>query len=141
MIKKDKSYGIIPVRKSNESFEVLLVQHHKGHWSMPKGHPEEGETPVDTAKRELFEETGLEVVVLYEAHVFQERYQFKYGALLVDKTVEYYLAEVSGTLKVQQEEVKQASWLSFVEAEKIATFQEARSLLNKVKQVLLDLSN
>lgn len=33
----------------------------KGFWDIPKGHIEQGETPIDCAKRELFEETGYKI--------------------------------------------------------------------------------
>ena len=37
---------------------VLLLQGAKGSWSFPKGHGEVGETAMDTAVRETWEETG-----------------------------------------------------------------------------------
>lgn len=33
-----------------------------GYFDIPKGHIEEGETPLECAKRELFEETGLKIL-------------------------------------------------------------------------------
>lgn len=41
---------------------VLLVRSRKG-WSFPKGHMEPGETPIETARREVFEETGIEAEI------------------------------------------------------------------------------
>lgn len=38
---------------------VLLVQYRDGTWTFPKGHLEPGETPVQTALREVLEETGV----------------------------------------------------------------------------------
>ncbi len=45
--------------------KVLLIKRGKapyaGRWSLPGGSVEEGETPAAAAKRELFEETGLDI--------------------------------------------------------------------------------
>lgn len=39
--------------------QIVLVRHReRASWEVPGGHREAGETPVDTANRELFEETG-----------------------------------------------------------------------------------
>ncbi len=47
--------------------QVLLVQRGKpprqGTWSLPGGRQEWGETVAETARREVFEETGLEIEV------------------------------------------------------------------------------
>jgi len=55
----------IGVMIQNEKGEVLLGlrqgSHGAGEWSFPGGHLEFGEIPFETAKREVKEETGLEV--------------------------------------------------------------------------------
>ena len=38
---------------------VLLVSQHGTSWSLPKGHLEEGETPLEAALREIHEESGV----------------------------------------------------------------------------------
>jgi predicted NUDIX family NTP pyrophosphohydrolase len=63
------SNGILLFRFRNKRLEVMLVhpggpiwsKKDYGVWSIPKGLPEEHETPLDTAKREFKEETGFEV--------------------------------------------------------------------------------
>lgn len=55
----------IGVMLQNEKGEVLLGLRHGSHgageWSFPGGHLEWGETVFETAKREVKEETGLEI--------------------------------------------------------------------------------
>ncbi|MDX2107647.1 MAG: NUDIX domain-containing protein [Candidatus Melainabacteria bacterium] len=61
-----ESAGILLYRTASQGLEVLLV-HPSGNynkhapWGIPKGLPEEGESLEDAARRETFEETGIEV--------------------------------------------------------------------------------
>lgn len=60
----EKSCGAIVYRKHHGNTEILLARNIKsGHWSFPKGHMEEGETEEETARREIKEETGLDVLL------------------------------------------------------------------------------
>ena len=43
----------------NEYKEVVIVNQNHDSWSLPKGHVEDNETILETAKREIYEETGL----------------------------------------------------------------------------------
>ena len=56
--------GVVVLRR-RESWEVLLVRRAKaparGMWSLPGGGVEVGETIAEAARREVWEETGLEV--------------------------------------------------------------------------------
>ena len=58
-LKKEKACGCIII----ENGQVLLIQQTEGHWGFPKGHVEEGETELETAIREVKEETNLDVEV------------------------------------------------------------------------------
>ncbi len=61
------SAGVLLYRKLKDKVEVLLVHpggpfwkgKDKGAWSIPKGEIEEGENPLEAAKREFQEETGF----------------------------------------------------------------------------------
>lgn len=60
----EKSCGALVYRKYHGNTEILLIKHlNSGHWSFPKGHVEEGETEVETAIREIKEETGIDVMI------------------------------------------------------------------------------
>jgi 8-oxo-dGTP pyrophosphatase MutT (NUDIX family) len=52
---------------------TLLIKHRKlGKWLQPGGHIEPNETPVEAAKREALEETGLEIAILTEENIWIE---------------------------------------------------------------------
>ena len=135
----NQAFGIIPLREKNRAWETLLVKHQKGHWAFPKGHPEPGEMPQETALRELKEETGLKVKHLLPKEPLKEFYIFKQEGKLVEKTVTYYLAEVEGEVTLQREELEACRWLSFGEAAKLATFPESKKLAEKARYLVVKL--
>ena len=54
--KQTKSAGGVVL---NRKGKVLVVNQHGNSWSLPKGHIEEGESPLAAAKREIVEESGI----------------------------------------------------------------------------------
>ena len=51
-----KCAGGIIINKNNE---VVIVNQNHDSWSLPKGHIDPGESKLETAKREIYEETGI----------------------------------------------------------------------------------
>jgi bis(5'-nucleosidyl)-tetraphosphatase len=132
----ETSYGIIPFKKIDNIWHVLLVKHHAGHWAFPKGHPEEGETSFQTAKREFFEETGLSVSRFFDVSPLEEKYQFKQGKKQIVKTVWYFLAEVAGEVKLQRQELADSLWVEVNGAASRATFPETQSLCRQAAELI-----
>ena len=64
-----KSAGIILYRTQNDLFEILLVhpggpfwtKKDEGAWTIPKGEFDDDEDPLNAAKREFEEETGMKI--------------------------------------------------------------------------------
>jgi 8-oxo-dGTP diphosphatase len=58
----------------NDAGHVLLVKHTYGrlNWELPGGNAEAGESIIDTALREVREETGLQVHALYTTGIYYE---------------------------------------------------------------------
>jgi len=136
-LRKDISYGIIPCKKVEESWHVLLAQHVSGNWwGFPKGHAENCELPKMAAERELFEETSLVVENYLTEEIFEEVYFFTRDGKTIEKTVIYYLAEVSGTEKPQIQEVCALKWVPLDFAEPELSYEESRSLLRKAQKIL-----
>lgn len=124
-MKKEKSCGAI-IYNSNQ--EVLIVKHNAGHWDFPKGHVEKGENEYETAKREVKEETNLDIK-LHEEYRYEIHYSPKEG---VDKTVVFFLAEnMSNEVKKQDCEIANIGWFNYKEAKEILTYYIARELLEK----------
>jgi bis(5'-nucleosidyl)-tetraphosphatase len=130
------SYGIIPLKRMRGRWQALLIQHQAGHWAFPKGHAEQGETPLDAAVRELYEETGLTIATLYSSSPLKENYRFKQDDHLVDKTVYYFVAKVKGAVKLQTTELADSCWIPLEFAFELATFPQTQSLCHRAAEIL-----
>lgn len=137
MMIHEHSYGIIPLRKEANHWEVLLICHQIGSfWCFPKGHGEKGESAYQTAIRELKEETGLQVRQLLMESTLQEQYTFWSTRGHIHKAVTYYVAEVEGKVELQKEEVADYQWVPVEIAESKITFSEGKSLMRQVQSLL-----
>ncbi len=136
-MKYEKSCGAVIWRESDGRREYLLVQNKKpgakGHWGFPKGHIEDGETEEETARREIFEETGLSVGDFTNDFRVVTRYS---PAPNVEKDVVYFLCKADGDITIQECEIADYKWLSYDDAKATITFDylildKAESFLTK----------
>ncbi|MCC5831445.1 MAG: NUDIX domain-containing protein [Chlamydiales bacterium] len=132
----EHSFGIIPLRRSGQEWEALLVKHRKGHWAFPKGHLEKGESPCEAAARELCEETALNVAYFLAIEDLREYYVYELQGRLIEKSVTYFAAEVKGEVEIQAEEIEDFRWASLAEARRLATFPETKALCSRVEKQL-----
>ena len=133
-----KSYGIIPIFKNKDGSYILLVKNTKGgHWGLPKGTPEKDEKPIDTAKRELFEETGLRDIEIKIEPTLEEKYDFEQDGTEYSKTNTYYLGFVDGMTEGNQlDEIDELKWIKIDEAQNILTHQSAIDVVKKLAEYL-----
>ena len=87
------SAGVIVFRNRPQP-EYLLLDY-GSHWDFPKGHIEEGEDPVTTARRELREETGIQDARFVSGYMERMRYVYRRAGEQMRKVVIYFLAETS----------------------------------------------
>ncbi|MGB7713229.1 MAG: NUDIX domain-containing protein [Microcoleus sp.] len=134
---KDECFGIVPIFPNETDSLFLLIQHQAGHWGFPKGHANPGESAIETAKRELEEETGIRDCEVLEEPSFVEHYSFVKEGEPIEKTVTYFLAFVNSMeVQLQAEEIQNSAWSSFEEAVKLITFDANRQVLREVKAYL-----
>ena len=131
----EKSCGIVLFN----SDEFLLIQHptksngDEGHWDFPKGHVEGNETELETAKRELIEETGIVNFRLFDGFRHRIEYNFQKGNEMVPKEVIFFLAE-SNTKEVElSSEHQNFVWLNKDLAYNKLTYTNAKEVLAAVK--------
>ena len=62
--KVETSAGGVVLRTIDRVVHALVIRDPYKKWGLPKGHAEDGESPVETALREVHEETGLDDLTL-----------------------------------------------------------------------------
>ena len=108
---KEKSCGAIVFKKENDKIEFLLVYQNNGHYSFPKGHMEENETELETALREIKEETNLDVEIDSN---FRTSIEYLLESKNVIKESVYFVATpISFDLKNQEGEINECIWCSY----------------------------
>ena len=135
---KEVSCGVIPLYKNSDGeFEVLLIKNKMGrHRSFPKGHVEAGETPMETAKRECREETGLQFVTI-DDKIFSEQHSFPRKGETIEKHVHYFVGITeSNEVTIDPKEIKDYLWLPLEATKKQLTFFSDRQLRDKVLKYL-----
>jgi bis(5'-nucleosidyl)-tetraphosphatase len=107
-------------------------------WEFPKGGVDEGETLLQTALRELQEETGLPQDDLRVVPGFEwnETYRFTSGReaerTLIHKHVTYYLAQSKSTsVTLSESEISEFAWLELDAATKRIKYPERRKMLRE----------
>jgi 8-oxo-dGTP pyrophosphatase MutT (NUDIX family) len=134
---KEKAFGCVPVCTLKGGL-FLLVQNaddngNPDHWGFPKGHKKPYEYKVNTALRELEEETGLLPDELAKDEIFQESYQYDSAEGKVDKRNTYYLALFAKPMKPESltGEVLETKWVSFETAKDLMRYQSSRDVLTE----------
>lgn len=132
-MRKEKSCGCIIIDENN--MVLLVYENNRFFWGFPKGHVESGETEVETAKREIMEEVGLEVEV-------DEDKRFELNYIIrneIDKTCVFYIARpLNKNIVKQISEIKDTKWCTFDEALELLTFEDWKKFFKEVIQKISD---
>ena len=133
---KEKSCGAVVFRRHNGAAQYLLLHYEAGHWDLPKGKQEKDEKEAQTALREIREETGIKDIELIDNFRENVNYFFKKGEDTIFKEVVFFLAEAkTEEVTISNEHIGYA-WLSYENAYKKLTFNNAKELLRKANQFL-----
>jgi 8-oxo-dGTP pyrophosphatase MutT (NUDIX family) len=131
------SAGGVVFRSENGERQVLLCgRSSDGLWALPKGTPEVGESLEETAKREVREETGVEVEI--QDNVGDIKYWFSrpQEGVRFYKTVRHYLFRpVGGDPSLHDHEFDDVRWFPVNEALKLLTYRNEVRILRMAVEV------
>jgi 8-oxo-dGTP pyrophosphatase MutT (NUDIX family) len=140
---QETSAGAVVYKIENGvTFFLLVYSARNKEWGFPKGHIEEGETDKETARREIFEETGIQDLTFIDGFKSTDSYMIK-GVLphtkgsIIKKNVIYYLCYTESDFKNPDDaEIGQCRWLSYDEALEKLAHEQQKNVLNSAKKYL-----
>jgi len=114
--------------------KILLLKrsdytpNYPGHWGCPGGRAESGETAEENVIREVKEECNLDFVpqTIFKTGIWKNRNFYR------------FLGSWSGTIKIQEEEVKSFGWFSYDETKKLQfsfDYKEVVELLRRANYI------
>ena len=136
--KFEKTGGAVMFTEKDGERRYLLIKNESGHIGFPKGHTDYGETELDTAKREVFEETGLEFIQYGD---FRNEYTYLTREKSV-KTGVFFIGHYEYREPViQQDEILDDWLLPYGKAMELLNFPEDRELLAHAEKYINEKEN
>ena len=123
---------VVDVQEGRAHIAVIARRNRAGRieWCLPKGHQENDETLVETAEREVEEETGIQGRVLTTLGTID--YWFSTPRFRIHKRVHHYLLEaLDGEITVENDpdqEAVDAAWFRLDEVDSRLTFANERRI-------------
>jgi 8-oxo-dGTP pyrophosphatase MutT (NUDIX family) len=114
-----------------EPAKFLLLKNRRGFWGFPQGHKEKGETELQTLKREVHEETGIDDLEVH-SHIGKISYSFFKGdGMRSQKEVSFYFG-TTATVQVKiSEEHADFIWVTLKDAFSLLDHAKLRQILDK----------
>jgi 8-oxo-dGTP pyrophosphatase MutT (NUDIX family) len=121
VVRGDEVIVIVPTRRGAQGQRVL---------ALPKGHVDPGETPDQTALREVREETGVDARLVEKLGEVRYFYQ-REGKRIFKRVTFYRFSYLAGSLDDHDDEVEEARWMPLPAAIEALSYDGEREMAER----------
>ncbi len=142
-MKFEFSAGGVVFKRSLDRQTLILVSKHSFHhgWVFPKGligDHVEGENKIDTATREVKEETGVVAEIVQE--LSPVTYWYVFEGEKRKKTVYYYIMRgLSEDFNDRDDEMEEVEWIPIDRVEERLTYKSDKDVFKEARPIIEDL--
>ena len=129
--KQEKSCGAVVYNPKKHSF--LIIKMLNGNWGFPKGHTEDQETDIQTAIREVTEETGINIEIL---DGFKKSIKYIPFPEVLKKVIFFIGITEEEKVTIDRDEIEDYMWCSYEEALKMITYKLQRDVMESSLQFI-----
>jgi len=125
-----------------EPLFALVRSKRNGNWGFPKGHEEKNESPLHTARREIYEETGIREIKFIKYFQRKDVYLIdgfrpETAGKRVEKHSIYFLVlALSEPEKEHDEEIEDFQWFDFNAALGKLSFKSQKEILKDAYEII-----
>ena len=129
--KREKSCGAVVYNPERQLF--LIIKMLNGNWGFPKGHTENQETDIQTAIREVTEETGINIKIL---DGFKKSIKYIPFPEVLKKVMFFIGITEEEKVTIDKHEIEDYMWCSYEEALKMITYKPQRDIMESSLQFI-----
>ena len=129
--KREKSCGAVVYNPERQLF--LIIKMLNGNWGFPKGHTENQETDIQTAIREVTEETGINIKIL---DGFKKSIKYIPFPEVLKKVIFFIGITKEEKVLIDKGEIEDYMWCSYEEALKMITYKPQRDIMESSLQFI-----
>ncbi|WP_259418181.1 bis(5'-nucleosyl)-tetraphosphatase [Bacillus toyonensis] len=132
-MQREKSCGVIIYQDKPDTRYLIVKSKANGHWGFPKGHIEENETEIDTARREVKEETGLDVLIHED---FKTSMEYEISETTRKEVILFLGTPMSTSVTIQEGEIAMYKWATFADTLNLFDHENQKQILKQAHEFL-----